>query len=152
MLMRSFDVFDDLFRLFDTDLSDLFGRNGMGSRGGTRLFPAMEVKRTDGELVVRMELPGVDPESVDVTLDDTTLRVRAQRRASDDAGDYLRREFAYGIFERVVTLPTGIDPERLSARYDAGILEVRIPYEGAKAVKVPVEIGSGEQKALKAAS
>lgn len=152
MLMRSFDVFDDLFRRFETDLSDLFGRNGMGSRGEARLFPAMEVKRTDGELVVRMELPGIDAESVDVTLDDTTLRVRAERRASDDAGEYLRREFAYGIFERRVTLPTGIDPEKLSARFDAGILEVRIPYEGAKAVKVPVEIGSGEQKTLKAAS
>ena len=61
-------------------------------------------------------------------------------------------EFAHGIFERRVTLPTGIDPERLSARYDAGILEVRIAYEGAKAVKVPVKIGSAEHKALTAAS
>lgn len=152
MLMRSFDVFDDLFRRFETDLFDLFGRNGIGSRGGARLIPAVEVQRTDGELVVRMELPGVDPESVDVTLDDTTLRVSAERRGPDDAGDYLRREFAHGIFERRVTLPTGIDPQRLSARYDAGILEVRIPYEGAKAVKVPVKIGSAEHKALTAAS
>ena len=80
MLMRSFVVFDDLFRRFETDLFDLFGRNGIGSRGGARLIPAVEVQRTDGELVVRMELPGVDPESVDVTLDDTTLRVSAERR------------------------------------------------------------------------
>jgi HSP20 family protein len=153
MLMRTLDMFDDVLRRFETDVTDLFGRNGTWSRTETRLFPPMEVRRTDGELVVRMELPGIDPEKMDVTVDGTTLRVRAERRvSSDDPGNYLRREFAYGVFERQVTLPDGIDPEKMSARYDAGILEVRIPHEDTKAVKIPVEIGSGERKALEAAS
>jgi HSP20 family protein len=153
MLVRTFDTFDELFRGFETDLARLFGRTGMGSNGEARLLPPVEIQRTDGELVVRMEIPGVDPDSVDVTLDENVLRVRAERRVTtEEKGDYLRREFEYGIFERQVALPKGIDPEKLSARYEGGILEVRVPYAAPKAVKVPVEVGSNEQKELKAAS
>jgi HSP20 family protein len=153
MPRRTFDTFDELFRRLEAELADVFGRNGAGSDGDARLFPPVEIQRTDGEIVVRMELPGVDPDSVDVTLDDNILRVRAERRVStEEKGDYLRREFEYGIYERHIALPAGIDPEKLSARYDAGILEVRVPYPGAQAVKVPVQVGSGEQKELKAAS
>jgi HSP20 family protein len=152
MLIESFDTFDELFRRFQPSFGDLFGRTGTGSNGQAQLFPPVEILRTDGELVIRMELP-VDPDSVDVTLDDTTLRVRAERRVStEEKGDFLRREFSYGIFERQVALPAGVDSEKMSARYDAGILEIRVPYAGAKAVKVPVETGSGKQEALKAAS
>jgi HSP20 family molecular chaperone IbpA len=86
MLMRTIEVFDEVLRRLETDLADVFRRNGMGSRAEPRLFPAMEVQPSDGELVVRMEIPGVDPESVDVTLDHTTLRVRAERHFSEDTG------------------------------------------------------------------
>lgn len=152
MLTRRFDSFEDLFRRFETDLTDLFGRAGEGwsARDG-RLVPSMEILKTDGDIVVRMELPGVDPDSMDVTLQDRTLRVRAERRVSNEE-DALHREFVQGTFERAVVLPSEIDPDKLSARYEAGILEVRIPYSAPKAVKVPVEIASGETPALKAAS
>ena len=83
MLMRTFPTLDELIRRVDTDLADLVGRTDTGSSGSERrLLPAMEVRRTDAEYVVRMELPGVDPDTVDVTVDGSTLRVRAERRGA----------------------------------------------------------------------
>jgi HSP20 family protein len=158
MLARRFDTLNDLFRRFEPELTDLFEWFGEGSstRSG-RMRPPMEVLRTDSDIVVRVELPGVDPESVDVTLQDRTLKVRAERRVDDtiEQGEYLRREFACGTFEGGLVLPSGIDPGKLTARYDGGILEIRVPHAADQAVKVPVEVGSGErkeQKELKAAS
>ena len=113
----------------------------------------MEVLRTDSEFVIRVELPGVDPDSVDVSLDDTVLRVRAERRVpTTEQGEYLRRELVYGTYERDVVLPSGIEPEKMSARFEDGVLEVRVPHRGARPVKIPVEMGEGTQKALRAAS
>jgi HSP20 family protein len=153
MVMRTFPTLDELIRRFDTDLADLVGRTGSASsRSERRLLPAMEVRRTDAEYVVRVELPGVDPDSMDVTVDGSILRVRAERRgATEEQGEQLRREIVHGTFEREVVLPFRIDPEKLSARYEDGILEVRIPYAGRQALKVPVDLASGEKPALKAA-
>ncbi len=153
MLMRTFPTLDELIRRVDTDLADLVGRTDTGSSGSERrLLPAMEVRRTDAEYVLRMELPGVDPDTMDVTVDGSTLRVRAERRgATEEQGEQLRREILNGTFEREVVLPFRIDPEKLSARYEDGVLEVRIPYAGPRAVKVPVELAWREQPALKAA-
>lgn len=111
----------------------------------------MEVLHKEGELVVQVELPGIDPEKVDVTLEDNVLRIRAERGGELSEGvEPLRREFAYGTFEREVTLPEGIQANELTARYEAGILEVTVPYEVRAARKIPVEIGGGERKALAA--
>ena len=130
---------DELIRRVDTDLADLVGRTDTGSSGSERrLLPAMEVRRTDAEYVVRMELPGVDPDTMDVTVDGSTLRVRAERRgAIEEQGEQLRREIVHGTFEREVVLPFRIGgPD---------------PVRGPAAVKVPVELASREQPALKAA-
>jgi HSP20 family protein len=154
MLVKRFETLDDPFRRIESELTGLLGRTGLvaSDREG-RLTPPVEILGADSELVIRAELPGVDPDSVDVTLDDSTLRVRAERRIpTTEQGEYLRREFAYGTFECGVVLPTGIDPDKVSARYDAGILEIRVPRAADKAVKVPVQVGTSEKKGLKAAS
>jgi HSP20 family molecular chaperone IbpA len=89
MVMRTFPTLDELIRRFDTDLADLVGRTDTASSGSERrLLPAMEVRRTDAEYVVRMELPGVDPDSMDVSVDGSILRVRAERRgATEEQGE-----------------------------------------------------------------
>jgi HSP20 family protein len=152
MLARTFETFDELVRRLEPSLADWFASSMDGSRQ-SRIRAPMEVLRTDSEIVVRVELPGVDPDSIDVTVQDSsTLRVRAERRAPTGQGEYLREGFAYGTFEGTVMLPAGIDAGQVSARYDAGILEIRVPYPAVQVVKVPVEAGSGAAKALKAAS
>ena len=153
-MIWTLETFDDLFRRLDTDLGGMLGRGGTdrSDRGGWP-FPRMEVLRTDSEFVIRVELPGVDPDSVDVSLDDTVLRVRAERRVpTTEQGEYLRRELVYGTYERDVVLPSGIEPEKMSARFEDGVLEVRVPHRGVRSVKIPVEMGEGTPKALRAAS
>jgi len=152
MVARTFDAFGELVRRLEPSLADPAGQNGMG-RSGSRMLPPIEVLRTDSEILVRVELPGVDPESIDVTMANDTLRIRAERPApTAEQGEYLHRGFAYGTFEGTVVLPAGIDAGKLAARYDAGILEIRVPHGAAPAVKVPVQAGSAERKALRAAS
>ena len=88
---------------------------------------------SEGQYVVRAEVPGIDPEKdVEITVDDGVLTVKAERREEKKEGG--RSEFRYGSFTRSVTLPSGADQENVAASYRDGILEVRTPIkEAAKA-------------------
>lgn len=104
----------------------------------------VEEIRVDGTLVVRAELPGVDPDKdVDVSVSDGVLHISAKREKRDEKkskGNY-RSEFRYGEFSRDLTLPAGVDPGAVAATYKDGILEVRVPWSDdteAKLTKVPI--------------
>jgi HSP20 family protein len=152
MLARTWTDVDELFRRIERDFADLFGRSFWGTpTRDARVTPPMEVLRKEGELVVRVEMPGVDPEKVDVTIEDNVLRIRADRALQLPEGvEPVRREFTYGTYERELALPEGTEAEKLSARYEAGILEITVPYQVREARKIPVEIGGSERKALAA--
>jgi HSP20 family protein len=107
-------------------------------------FPALPIMRpftggqlmrvedyvSEGQYVVRAELPGIDPEKdVEITVDDGVLTVKAERR--EEKKESGRSEFRYGSFTRSVTLPTGADEENVAASYRDGILEVRTPIKEA---------------------
>jgi HSP20 family protein len=100
----------------------------------------------DGQLVVRAEMPGIDPdEDVEITVSDRTLHLRAERRSekkTEDKKGY-RSEFQYGSFTRTLTLPVGATEADVKATYHDGILEVRIPIDTAEAEtkKIPVARG-----------
>ena len=100
----------------------------------------------DGKLVVRAEMPGIDPdEDVEITVVEGTLHLRAERRTeskSEDKKGY-RSEFRYGSFSRTLPLPAGATEDDVTATYNDGILEVRIPIdtEEAAARKIPVTRG-----------
>lgn len=96
----------------------------------------------DGQVVIRAELPGVDPADIEVVVDAGVLTVRAerhQRTRDSDARGY-RSEFRYGSFERQVRLPQGTSSEVVSATYADGVLEVRMPAPpsatGARRIEV----------------
>jgi HSP20 family protein len=115
-----------------------------------RLFPEnaamLRVEEfTEGdELVVRSEMPGIDPEKdVDIQVTDQTLRLRAERRQEskvEEKGRY-RSEFQYGSFVRTIPLPAGATDADVKATYKDGILEVRIPVnrQAAEATRIPVQ-------------
>ena len=97
----------------------------------------------DHALVIRAELPGVDPEKdVEVTVDNGVLTVRAERREEKEERGRRRHrsEFRYGSFSRSVPLPAGATDEDVKATFANGILEVRVPVNGAKpeAKKIPI--------------
>jgi HSP20 family protein len=122
-----------LRRLFDGDLD-----------GG---FLRVEEFREGDELVVRAELPGVDPErDVELTVTNGVLRIRAERQEKSEQKDkdWYRSEFRYGAFVRDVPLPDGISQDDIKANYKDGILEVRVPLpkqEKQEAKKVTVNRG-----------
>lgn len=81
-------------------------------------------------LVVRAELPGIDPDKdVDLVVSDDMLRINAQRRLEEKTEDkgYLRHELRYGTFTRALPLPEGVSEDDITATYRNGILEIRIP-------------------------
>jgi HSP20 family protein len=100
-----------------------------------------------GSLVVRVEMPGIDPDKdVDLSVSNGVLHIRAQReeRAETKEQDVYRSEFRYGSFERRVQLPAGAGDRDVSATYKDGILEVRVPLPEqpeASVTKVPVSRG-----------
>ncbi len=103
----------------------------------------VEEYEDDGHLVVRAEMPGIDPdEDVEITVADHRLHVRAERRSESTTEDKkgYRSEFHYGSFERTIRLPTGATEADVTATYHDGILEVRIPIdvEGVAAKRIPV--------------
>jgi HSP20 family protein len=98
--------------------------------------------REDDTLVVRAELPGIDPENdVELTVDDGMLWIEAERRAemrTEDSG-YVRRELRFGSLTRSLPLPPGVSEADIKADYKDGILEIRVPLpEVAPTAKVPI--------------
>lgn len=100
---------------------------------------------TDGDtLVVRAELPGIDPDKdVEISVHDGLLHIKGERseREEEARKAYYRSEFRYGMFERTIPLPAGATEKDITATYKDGVLEVRIPMKTAdtKAATVPVQ-------------
>ncbi len=98
----------------------------------------------EGKLIVRADLPGIDPKNVEIKVIGNVLTIsgsREEKRESKKA-DYFRREIRYGAFERSIPLPEGIKAEDLKAVYHDGVLEVAapMPSEAApKAVKIQIQ-------------
>ena len=104
----------------------------------------VEEYREDGHLVVRAELPGLDPaKDVDVTVVNGALHIKAERREENktEKKGYTHRELRYGAFTRTLPLPEGVSTADVTAGYRNGILEVRLPLPEATAEpvhKIPV--------------
>src|ERR1051325_1620824 len=143
------------------DIDELFNRFFGGTEtdlGSVRSWtPALETFQKDGQYIIRADLPGIDPKQVDVSIADDVLTIKGERRRSNEVNekDYHYRETSYGSFERQLGLPKGVDREKMSARYENGVLEVSVPLPAtASGRKVPIHIGSTgseEVKQIKAA-
>lgn len=131
----------------DTDWPTWFGRR-FGHLPGAfaSMFDEAAIKveeyQEDDRLVVRAELPGIDPdEDVEITIQGDLLHIRAERttetRTEEQKG--FRSEFQYGSFARSIRLPAGAGDD-VTASYTDGILEVRVPIDRSEAVAKKVEI------------
>lgn len=109
---------------------------------------AMKIEEfeADGQLVVRAEMPGMDPDNdIEITVEDQMLHLRAERRSETKTEDKkgFRSEFRYGMFERSVRLPAGATEADVTATYNDGILEVKVPIDTAKAETKRVAVTRG---------
>lgn len=106
----------------------------------------MDAVRKDDHLELRFDLPGVRPDSIDVTVERNVLTVKAERSwSSDEGADVLARERAHGTFSRRVRLGDALDAARVEAHYDDGVLRVTVPVaETAKPHKIEIQSGQPE--------
>lgn len=148
---------DDLFRIFT-------GPRGLltfptASEGIRRPFiPVTDVFSRDSDLVIRAELPGIDPkEDVSVTLEEGELTVRGERKHTEEIQeeDYYRAESSYGAFERHIPVPEGTEEKDVEATYEGGVLEVTVRKAAevapTKTRTIPVRT-SAKEKGKKAAA
>jgi HSP20 family protein len=135
----------EMNRLFNTAFES------PGGNGGTlrRWVPAMDVLETSDHFLLRLDLPGVALDDVSIELDDQTLTIAGERSVEQhtEKEGYQRVERASGAFHRSLTLPQGINPEGITAAFENGVLEVRIPKPEERKPR-KIAIGGGEPKTI----
>ena len=145
---------NEMNRLFDTLFDAPAPANG-GALGARRWIPAMDLVETEDDFVLRADLPGLSEGDVNVELDDNVLTVSGERKAEHEERKegYYRVERASGSFSRSLTLPEGVDADAVTASFDKGVLEVRVPRPAQrKPRKVTISVGAGEPETIEAAA
>jgi HSP20 family protein len=132
----------EMNRLFD----GFFG-TGTGARNGgslRRWIPAMDLVEAGDELVLRADLPGMVEDDVSIEIKDSVLTVSGARRSEheEEGESFYRAERAFGGFSRSLTLPDGVEPDAVTAKFTNGVLEVRVPKPQERKPH-RVEIGGG---------
>jgi HSP20 family protein len=95
----------------------------------TTWSPAVDIFETEGELVVKAELPGMERKDITLNLENNVLTLRGERRFEKETKDenYHRIERAYGAFSRVFSIPSTVDEEKIRADYTDGVLKIVLP-------------------------
>jgi len=116
--------------LFDFDWDEFFSFPAIGT-----FFPVegrgirVDVRDTGEDLLVEAELPGFEKDEIEVTLKDNYLTIQAERKevVEEEKEGYLRRERSYGKLQRSFTLPCEVDADKVEAKYEAGVLKIKLP-------------------------
>ncbi len=137
---------------FDAPTSAAAG--AQGPSGPRRWYPAMDLVEGEEHFVLRVDLPGLSEDDVKIEVEKDTLVVSGERKETHEQRreGFYRLERSMGAFSRSLTLPEGIDADQVSASFDRGVLEVRIPKpEQRKPRRVEISVG-GEQRTLEGAT
>jgi HSP20 family protein len=132
---------NEMNRLFGTVFDAPNPSNGNTLR---RWMPPMDLVETDDHFVLRADLPGLAEGDVSIEVEDSVLTVSGERKAEHETTKegYHRVERAFGSFSRSLTLPEGVDAEAVTANFDRGVLEIRIPKpEQRKPRKISIGVG-----------
>lgn len=130
------------FEELDRIRQNLLSSDWFGSMATRQWGPAIDVKETANEIVVHAEVPGIDPDDLEVIVeeDGLVLRGEVRREASDSQEGYHRVERRYGRFHRTIPFPVSVKQEEAVADYRDGILEIKIPKaestSGARRLKI----------------
>ena len=131
---------DQINRVFN----DVLARGGEDSNL-TTWAPAVDIFETEHELVVKADLPDIDPKDLDIRVENNILTIRGERKFEKkvDQDNYLRVERAYGSFARSFSLATTVNTDAIKADYQNGVLTLSIPKrEEAKPKQIKVNAGS----------
>ncbi len=130
-------------RLFDDAFSPWLAQQSDEGTITSSWVPMCDVFEDSDNLKIIAEIPGVNPEDVKLSLENNTLMIRGEKKqVAEEKTDRVHRyERVYGSFERVFSLPSTVDPERIEAHYHAGLLTVTLPKaERARPREIPVSV------------
>jgi HSP20 family protein len=130
---------DRFNRLFNEAFSNAFGEGEWGTRSWT---PPVDIYETEHDVVLKAELPGVDPKDVEARVEDGTLYLKGERKFEKEVKEqnFHRVERSYGSFVRSFALPSSVDADKVSAEYKDGILSLTMPKkEEAKPKTIKIQ-------------
>lgn len=126
-------------------LNDAFERTGQQESNLTTWAPAVDIYENEHELVVKADLPDVDPKDLDIRVENNILSIRGERKFENKVNEdnYLRVERAYGSFSRSFSLANTVNPDGIKADYQNGVLTLNVPKrEEAKPKQIKVNVGT----------
>ena len=138
----------EMNRLFNT-FFDAPAQSGGGNGTARRWVPAMDLVETEDHFVLRADLPGLTEADVSIEVQDNVLTLSGERTVEHEAKKegFYRLERGTGHFSRSLTLPDGVDADRIAAAFEHGVLEVRIPKpEERKPRRVQIAVGGGSDQ------
>ena len=146
MAITKWDPFRDLLNL-QNEMTRVFGRAYGEEAEGTRTSwaPPIDIYETTDSYRVVAELPGFSPDEVDVTVNEGTLTIRGERKFYNEVNEesFHRIERRFGAFQRLVSLPSQVEAEKVEASFDKGVLTVSIPKaEKAKPRRIEIKAGA----------
>lgn len=138
---RIFSDFDSSFGLPKSFWDDGFR---MPAAWAGKVVPSLEMHDANGKVTITAELPGVEEKDIEVSADDDMLTISGEKKSEVEAkeGETYRSERSYGKFSRSVSLPFNIDPDKVDARFDKGVLKLTIakpPSAQPKAKKIAIK-------------
>src|ERR1700740_114551 len=145
---REFSTLQDrMNRLF----RDSFGEGREDALATSSLAPAVDVYEDEHNVTLKIEVPGIDEKDIDVRIENNTLTVHGERKfeKGEKEENFRRAERQYGSFTRSFTLPTTVDPEKVTATYDKGILKISLAKK-AEAKPKQIKVNVGSEKSLEA--
>ncbi len=130
----------DLQREVDSIFDQFFGR-GSDDDTSTVWAPRTDLSETDDAFRIRLDVPGMTKDDIAINLQNNTLTVSGERSSErqEDGEEYVRVERAFGTFHRTFTLPDAVDPDRVEATYDEGVLTINVP-KTEKSTRRQIEI------------
>jgi len=148
-IVRWTDPFREFAQLQDRlnrAFSDAYGRSDVGLLSSGSWLPPVDIYQTsEHELVLKAELPDLERSDIDITVDKGTLTIKGEKKLSTEVKEeqFHRIERRYGTFSRSFSLPTTVDPSRVSADYKNGVLTVKLPLrEEAKPRSIKVDVAA----------
>lgn len=138
---------DEMDRIFENNFNTPRLRRHVRTSWG----PALDLIESDNEFIVRVSVPGINPDALDVTLVDNVLTIKGERAYEEPEEEevFHLRELSYGTFSRSITLPVSVDADDVEANYEHGILTLHVPKaEEVKPKRIQVSGQGDGQKAL----
>jgi len=132
-------------RLFDESYRSRAGASAQDDEWalGGSWAPVVDIYEQEGNIVLKAEIPGIDPKDVDIRVENNTLTLRGERKLDNEIKReaYHRVERSYGSFTRSFTLPNVVDQEKIKAEYKDGLLRLTLPKrEEAKPKQISINV------------